>query len=79
MGARKGSSSATREGDESLLANQLRRANNLLALLLVKGESQPEKIRVLSAAGYSNTEIADLLGVTANVVNVALYRQRSKN
>jgi DNA-binding CsgD family transcriptional regulator len=79
VGARKGSSSATREGDESLLANQLRRANNLLALLLVKGESQPEKIRVLSAAGYSNTEIADLLGVTANVVNVALYRQRSKN
>lgn len=57
---------------------QLRRVANLLALLLVKGESQPEKIRVLSSVGYTNAEIADLLGVTPNAVKVSLYQQRKR-
>jgi DNA-binding CsgD family transcriptional regulator len=56
----------------------LQRLTNLVALLLVKGESQTEKIRTLATAGYSNTEIASLLGTTANSVNVALHRLRKK-
>jgi len=60
------------------LAQQLERATKLIALLLVKGESQPEKMRVLSAAGFANNEIAALLGVTSNTVNVALYKLRAK-
>lgn len=59
-------------------ATQLEKIIRLLALLAVKGESQPEKIKVLSGAGFSNTEIAELLGVTANTVNVALHRIRAK-
>lgn len=57
---------------------QLEKITRLLALLAVKGESQPEKIKVLSGAGFSNVEIAELLGLTPNAVNVALHRVRAK-
>jgi DNA-binding NarL/FixJ family response regulator len=57
----------------------MERITNLLALLLVKGESQPDKIQTLSAAGFQNTDIARLLGVTPNTINVALHRMRKKS
>jgi len=63
---------------ESSIEPQLRRLSRLLALLLVKGESQPEKIRSLSAAGFKNSEIAELLGITANAVTVSLYKRRAR-
>jgi hypothetical protein len=65
---------------EASLAGEdpLHRLTNLVALLLVKGEPQPDQIRILAAAGYRNTEIAALLGLTSNAVKVALYRMRSK-
>lgn len=56
----------------------MERLTGLLALLLVKGESQPEKIRTLAAVGFQNKEIARLLGVTANTVNIVLHRIRKK-
>lgn len=56
----------------------LERLSRLLALLLVKGESQAEKIQLLSVAGFGNKEIAELLSLTANAVSVALHRRRSK-
>jgi DNA-directed RNA polymerase specialized sigma24 family protein len=59
-------------------APQLDRLIRLLALLVVKGEPQAEKIQHLSGAGFANTEIAILLGLTPNAVNVALHRLRSK-
>ncbi len=34
------------------------------------------KAERLSRCGYSNTEIADLLGTTANTINVALHTVR---
>ena len=60
------------------VAKQLEKLTRLLALLVVKGESQPEKVKVLAGAGFTNTEIAELLGTTANVVNVTLHRLRTK-
>lgn len=60
------------------IGTDIRRLTNVAALLLVKGESQPEKIRALAAAGYSNTEIATLLGITANAVAITLHRLRAK-
>jgi DNA-directed RNA polymerase specialized sigma24 family protein len=56
----------------------LERLTNLVALLLVKGEPQVDQIRTLAAAGYRNSEIAPLLGLTSNAVNVALHRIRLK-
>ena len=56
----------------------LDRLTDLVALLLVKGESQPEKIRCLDAVGYTPGEIASLLGVTPNAVRVALHRLKKR-
>lgn len=66
------------EGKSIQPNEQLERLTNLVALLLVKGESQSEKIRTLVAVGYSGPEIAQLIGTTTNAVNVALHRIRQK-
>ena len=54
-------------------------AVRLLALNLVKDlKVQKEKIMALSAFGFGPSEIAKLLGTTANTVNVALSGARKK-
>lgn len=59
-------------------AAQVERLTNLMALLLIKGEPQTDQLRTLACAGFSNTEIARLLGLTSNAVNVALHRIRKR-
>ena len=57
------------------------RAEKLLALLLLqqlKTSPQREKALHLSLAGFTNTEIADLLQTTAGVVAQSLYEARRK-
>ena len=48
----------------------------LVAIGLVNGKSQKEQIRLLSIAGMGPRDIAELLGTTANTVNVALSALR---
>ncbi len=57
-------------------ADHLARIANLLALLLVRGESQTDKVVTLSSAGFTPGEIAGLLGTTSNAVSVALYKAK---
>lgn len=78
MVARSKAKKGSPEGEAGSGAPQFDRLTRLLALLVVKGESQAEKIQLLSGAGFANTEIAELLGLTANAVNVALHRLRSR-
>ncbi len=57
------------------------RAERLLALILLqqmKGSSQRDKALHLSLAGFTNTEIADLLQTTAAVVAQSLYQVRRR-
>jgi DNA-binding CsgD family transcriptional regulator len=57
------------------------RVERLLALLLVndmKGSSQSVKAQQLSVAGFTNTEIADLLQTSAAVIATYLYQARRK-
>ena len=57
------------------------RVEKLLALLLLqqmKAAPQREKAIHLSLAGFTNTEIADLLQTTTGVVAQALYEARRK-
>lgn len=61
-----------------LRVDQVERLTNLMALLLIKGEPQADQIRTLVSAGFSNTEIARLLALTPNAVNVALHRIRKR-
>ena len=74
-----------KRADESTAAPEMvtgtpdvEKITRLLALLVVKGEAQPDKIRLLSGAGFANTEIARLLGMKANAVNQAVHRIRAK-
>jgi predicted transcriptional regulator len=44
----------------------------------MKGATQSEKAHQLSVAGFTNVEIADILGTTAAVVSQYLYVTRKK-
>jgi hypothetical protein len=55
------------------------RVERLLALLLIqnmKNANMAAKARELSIAGFTNVEVADLLGTTAAVVGQSLYAAR---
>ena len=53
------------------------RVERLLALILVQQvKTQREKIVQLNAAGFTNTEVADLLQTSTGVVNQVLYESR---
>lgn len=57
------------------------RAEKLLALLLLqqlKATPQRDKVLHLSLAGFTNTEIADLLQTTAAVVAQSLYEAKKQ-
>jgi DNA-directed RNA polymerase specialized sigma24 family protein len=55
------------------------RVERLLALLLIRQFStQRERVFQLNLAGFTNTEIADLLQTTAGVVSQVLYEARKK-
>jgi len=61
------------------METQMDRVERLLGLLLVqnmKGSSQQEKAYQLNLAGFTNTEIADLLGTSAQVIASHLYSAR---
>lgn len=64
------------------MEERIDRVERLLALSLInemKGMSQQEKAHQLSVAGFSNVEIADLLGTSAQVIAQHLYaRKKSK-
>jgi DNA-directed RNA polymerase specialized sigma24 family protein len=53
------------------------RLERVLALLLVQQtKTQRDKILQLNVAGFTNTEVADLLQTTTGVVNQVLYQSR---
>jgi DNA-directed RNA polymerase specialized sigma24 family protein len=54
----------------------LDRICKLLAILATKGETQREQIVALSRVGFSNAELAQLLGTTPGVVGQTLYESR---
>ena len=65
--------------DDSRIAPALERIGKVLGALYAShlGDlEQPIKAERLSRCGFSNTEIADMLGTTANTINVALHHLR---
>ena len=69
--ARKARAVAAKDVPPSL-ESSIQRIANLLALLLVKGQSETEKVFVLTGAGYSTTEIGQLLVKKPNTVSARL-------
>ena len=56
----------------------LDRIAKLLAVIATKGETQSEQILALSRIGFTNPELADLVGTTSAVVSQVLYESRKK-
>jgi DNA-binding CsgD family transcriptional regulator len=53
-------------------------AVRLLAGLLTKGMTRKDAILTLSGAGLAPKEVAEMLGISANQVSVALYDAKQK-
>lgn len=51
---------------------------NLLALLVTKDDKQEDRIVKLNAAGYTPSEIANLIGTTPNTVSVTLSTSKTR-
>jgi DNA-binding NarL/FixJ family response regulator len=63
------------------IADTLDRIARLLAGIFLKGiEGEDQKVQIarLRGCGFGNSEIAEMLGTTANVVNVAVHRSLRK-
>ena len=59
--------------------NSLDRVERLLALILInniKDAKQIEKIRALNLAGFTNVEIAELLGTSPQVIANTLHKSK---
>jgi hypothetical protein len=66
-------------GADDTLSTAMERISMVLGALYASQMGDLEqglKAERLSRCGYANTEIADLLGMTTNAVNVALHRAR---
>ena len=59
-------------------ADELRKIGNLLALMLIREMSGPEKVKTLNTCGFSNKEAAGILGVTEGYIRTTLSRQRKR-
>lgn len=52
----------------------------LVAMMVVRDIDQPaDKIQLLKAAGFGVAQMAPILGMTENAINIALHRARKKN
>jgi DNA-binding CsgD family transcriptional regulator len=60
------------------VVERLDRIIKLLVLITTEEKSQRERIQLLSAAGLGPSEIAEVLGTTANTVHVALHSIRKQ-
>lgn len=58
------------------ILHELKIIKKLLAQNLLGGETQTKQISKLNSLGFQPKEIAEILGTTANTVNVALNRLR---
>ena len=58
------------------IGSQLRMIANLLGLLATKDMAETDRVGMLNAVGFSNVEIATLLGKDANTVGVALFNYK---
>lgn len=64
------------DAEVAVLSEKLDLLIRLVALSLADGKRQTDQILLLSRAGLSPRDIADLLGTSANAVSVELSRLR---
>ena len=60
--------------DEKKLFEKIDRMNKLLGIIATKEKSFKEQVKLLSEAGLTSKEIADITGKTSNFVNVTKHK-----
>ena len=65
--------------NEKILFEKLDRITKLLGTLAIQGKSFKEQVKLLSDAGLSPSEIAEVTGKTANQVRVTKTGLKKKN
>jgi DNA-directed RNA polymerase specialized sigma24 family protein len=61
------------------ITSRLDKLIRIVALSSTQGLTQTEKILLLNQAGFTPTEIAEIIGTTSNVVNVRLSEMRKRS
>jgi CRP-like cAMP-binding protein len=64
--------------NDNNVLSELQQIKKLLLVLCTKDQSQKEQIKILSNVGFQPKEIAELIGSTANTVNVTLNRLKKE-
>ncbi len=59
------------------VAAELKRISILLALNMMRGQTQRQQIEFLASVGFEAREIANIVQTTPNTVHVTLSRQRA--
>lgn len=60
------------------ILEEIKKLNRLTGIYVTKGLASGEKIVILAQAGLTPKEIAEILGVTPNLVSVTLFKSRHK-
>jgi DNA-binding NarL/FixJ family response regulator len=63
---------------ENELLSEVKRMSKLLALNLIKDTSWEEKLILLSKAGYTPKEMADIIGTTNHTISTELHKIKKK-
>jgi DNA invertase Pin-like site-specific DNA recombinase len=58
--------------DELKLIESINRLNKTMALLVVKGEEREQQVKILFRLGFSQGEIAEIIGINQSNVSRAL-------
>jgi DNA-binding CsgD family transcriptional regulator len=66
-----------KNGQQSVCPAFESRLLRVLGLMLVEAKKQTEQIALLSRAGYTPSEIAEVIGTTPHTVSATLYTQKN--
>jgi len=64
--------------DEKRLFEEINIVKRLLAAIAIKDQNFKEQVKLLSEAGLSPSEIADITGKNSNLVNVTKHSLKGK-
>ena len=65
--------------NEKKLFEKLDKMTKLIAALAIKDKGLKEQVKLLSSAGLKPSEIADMLGKSANLIRVTKFELGKKN
>ena len=60
------------------VASEIRKLTNLIALMQMEGKNKGDQVRLLSSVGFTNEEIARLVGITEGSVRAHVSQGKKR-